>query len=88
MRSLFVLTLVAACGHARPRDGGARDDALAARFPLARLDDKALCDALLARRAEDQAVFVDPEPRTRRKVIVSDLHLGATHAALSAESSG
>jgi UDP-2,3-diacylglucosamine pyrophosphatase LpxH len=50
-------------------------DPLAARFPDARLDDRALCDRLLARTAAD-AVFVDPEPRARRKVIVSDLHLG------------
>ena len=50
-------------------------DALGARFPNAQLDDKALCDRLLARTAAD-AAFVDPEPRARRKVIVSDLHLG------------
>jgi UDP-2,3-diacylglucosamine pyrophosphatase LpxH len=50
-------------------------DSLAARFPNAQLDDKALCDRLLARTAAD-AAFVDPEPRARRKVIVSDLHLG------------
>src|SRR6185436_17326610 len=50
-------------------------DALAARFPNAQLDDKTLCDRLLARTAAD-AAFVDPEPRARRKVIVSDLHLG------------
>jgi UDP-2,3-diacylglucosamine pyrophosphatase LpxH len=54
----------------------ATPDVLAARFPDAQLDDKALCDRLLARTAADAAVFVDPEPRTRRKVIVSDLHLG------------
>ena len=50
-------------------------DTLAARFPNAQLDDKTLCDRLLARTAADTA-FVDPEPRARRKVIVSDLHLG------------
>src|SRR3954466_3538851 len=50
-------------------------DPLAARYPEAQLDDKALCDRLLARTAA-AAVFVDPEPRVRRKVIVSDLHLG------------
>ena len=50
-------------------------DTLAARFPNAQLDDKTLCDRLLARTAAD-AAFVDPEPRARRKVIVSDLHLG------------
>jgi UDP-2,3-diacylglucosamine pyrophosphatase LpxH len=50
-------------------------DTIAARFPNAQLDDKTLCDRLLARTAAE-AAFVDPEPRTRRKVIVSDLHLG------------
>jgi UDP-2,3-diacylglucosamine pyrophosphatase LpxH len=55
--------------------GAAPVDPITARFPEAQLDDKALCDRLLARTAAD-AVFVDPEPRTRRKVIVSDLHLG------------
>jgi UDP-2,3-diacylglucosamine pyrophosphatase LpxH len=50
-------------------------DPLLARFPDAQLDDKALCDRLLARTA-DAATFVDPEPRARRKVIVSDMHLG------------
>ena len=50
-------------------------DPLAARFPDAQLDDRALCDRLMARTAAD-AVFADPEPRNRRKVIVSDLHLG------------
>ena len=41
----------------------------------AQLDERALCDLLLARTAAD-AAFVDSEPRARRKVIVSDLHLG------------
>jgi UDP-2,3-diacylglucosamine pyrophosphatase LpxH len=50
--------------------------ALDARFPLAALDDAALCDRLLARSAADYEVIVDPEPARRRKVIVSDLHLG------------
>src|SRR5437763_9862391 len=50
-------------------------DPLSARFPDAALDDRSVCDRLMARTAAD-AVFVDPEPRTRRKVIVSDLHLG------------
>ena len=50
-------------------------DPLAARFPDAQLDDRALCDRLMARTAAD-AVFVDPETRYRRKVIVCDLHLG------------
>jgi UDP-2,3-diacylglucosamine pyrophosphatase LpxH len=50
-------------------------DPILARFPDAQLDDKTLCDRLLARTAAD-ATFVDPEPRVRRKVIVSDIHLG------------
>src|SRR6188768_4283315 len=60
---------------AAPAPPPAPIDALAARFPNAQLDDKALCDRLLGRTAAD-AAFVDPEPRARRKVIVSDLHLG------------
>ena len=63
---------------AAPAAPAAPVDPLAARFPEAQLDDKALCDRLLARTAAD-AVFVDPEPRARRKVIVSDLHLGPGH---------
>ena len=71
------------CPHPLPRRAGAAPvspppapiDTLAARFPNAQLDDKTLCDRLLARTAAD-AAFVDPEPRARRKVIVSDLHLG------------
>jgi UDP-2,3-diacylglucosamine pyrophosphatase LpxH len=50
-------------------------DPLAARYPDARLPDPELCDRLLARTAPG-AIFVDSEPRKRRKVIVSDLHLG------------
>jgi len=50
-------------------------DPLAARFPDAQLDDRALCDRLMTRTAAD-VMFADPEPRNRRKVIVSDLHLG------------
>lgn len=62
-------------GGGAPAPGPARPDAISARFPDARLDDPALCDRLMARTAAE-AIFVDPEPRTRRKVIVSDLHLG------------
>jgi UDP-2,3-diacylglucosamine pyrophosphatase LpxH len=65
--------LVTACGGGQ--SGGRKAD-LAGRFPLAALDDRALCDRLLARAAADHAVIVDPEPALRRKVIVSDLHLG------------
>src|SRR4029453_1439856 len=72
------LLLLAAPAAAAPVPAAAPPappDPIAARFPNARLDDKALCDRLLARTAADVA-FVDPEPRARRKVIVSDLHLG------------
>lgn len=73
MRATLLLALIACGPQARSTPA---PDPLADRFPLARLDDRALCDQLLARRAEDHAVTVDPEPRARRKVIVSDLHLG------------
>ena len=72
---MFVV-VVGCSGSQKRADDVARRDALADRFPLARLDDTALCDALMARRAEDYAITVDTETRTRRKVIVSDLHLG------------
>jgi len=66
-----VLALLAmTCG------GGHRGAASTDAFPLARLSDRALCDQLLARTVDDYRVTVDAEPRTRRKVIVSDLHLG------------
>jgi UDP-2,3-diacylglucosamine pyrophosphatase LpxH len=75
MRTLLPL-LVVACGHARSPATPSRD-VLAERYPLAKLDDKALCDHLLARTTD---IVVDAEPRTRRKVVVSDLHLGpGTH---------
>jgi hypothetical protein len=74
MRWLIAL-LIVACGGA-PRAPTVADDALAARFPLAGLDDRALCDRLLARTPGDYAIAVDPESAVRRKVIVSDLHLG------------
>ncbi len=79
MRPAIVLVLlVIACGGPHRAGPGAADrpDVLAERFPLARLDERALCDRLLARTEDEHAVLVDPEPRTRRKVIVSDLHLG------------
>src|SRR5262249_3447440 len=70
---LFVA--LAACGsHAQP--AADTTDALAARFPDARLGDRELCDRLLARSAADYSIDVDREPKLRRKVIVSDLHLG------------
>jgi UDP-2,3-diacylglucosamine pyrophosphatase LpxH len=69
-----VLLLASACALSGPR-GAPAADPIAARFPDAALDDRALCDRLLARTAAD-AALIDPEARTRRKVIVSDLHLG------------
>ena len=75
MRSLLLVALVA-CGTAKPHPVGPSEDALDARFPLAKLDDEALCNVLVARTADDYGITVDPEPKTRRKVIVSDLHLG------------
>jgi UDP-2,3-diacylglucosamine pyrophosphatase LpxH len=65
----------AACASSARAPTAARRDA-DDRFALAQLDDRALCDQLLARTADAYAVFVDREPRTRREVIVSDLHLG------------
>ncbi|MEO8702386.1 MAG: hypothetical protein ABI867_20240 [Kofleriaceae bacterium] len=78
MRWSVLASLAIACGGSggkSPTEARV-GDALAARFPLARLDDRALCDQLLARDKLAYEVEVDPEPRTRRKVIVSDLHLG------------
>jgi UDP-2,3-diacylglucosamine pyrophosphatase LpxH len=72
---VWAFLLLAAAAPAPPPTPAAPLDPIAARFPNARLDERALCDLLLARTAAD-AAFVDPEPRTRRKVIVSDLHLG------------
>ncbi|MEJ7600624.1 MAG: hypothetical protein WKG01_22140 [Kofleriaceae bacterium] len=69
------LVAVACCALAcagRAHQAGPADDALAKRFPLAAASDREVCDHLLAR----PMVAVDPEPRRRRKVIVSDLHLG------------
>lgn len=74
MSRSLVLLACAACGHATPAQTPRAD--IADRFPLAKLDDRALCDRLLARDAADHAIAVDAEPRMRRKVIVSDLHLG------------
>ncbi|HUJ61267.1 MAG TPA: hypothetical protein VLX92_22340 [Kofleriaceae bacterium] len=77
MLRVLVVLACAACGvGAREAAAPSGDDALAARFPLARLGERALCDALLARSAEDYRITIDREPRSRRKVIVSDLHLG------------
>nr|MBA2543619.1 metallophosphoesterase [Deltaproteobacteria bacterium] len=68
----LALVALVACGgpHAPPAD-----DKLVDRFPLAKLDDRALCDHLLA-RGDAYHVTVDAEPVLRKKVIVSDLHLG------------
>lgn len=65
-----------ACSGAPTREPPAGGDALDARFPLAKLGEGVLCDRLLARTQDDYRVTIDAEPRTRRKVIVSDLHLG------------
>jgi UDP-2,3-diacylglucosamine pyrophosphatase LpxH len=73
----LVIATVAACGTRAPTPAAAAAaDPLADRFPLARLDERALCDRLLARDAAAYRVSVDPTPGRRRKVIVSDLHLG------------
>ena len=73
MRLALALMLVA-CGGGKPALTPT-EVKLAERFPLAKLDNRALCDQLLA-RGEAFHVAVDPEPLLRRKVIVSDLHLG------------
>jgi len=71
MRLALVATMLA-CGGKQPTPVEAK---LVERFPLAKLDEQALCDQLLA-RGDAFHVTVDPEPVRRRKVIVSDLHLG------------
>lgn len=71
-----ILVALAACGHAAVVSDPVVEDRLAKRFPLAALDDRALCHHLLARTASRNEVFRDPDPARRRKVIVSDLHLG------------
>ena len=74
-RAWAVVLLACGCALTGPPRGAPTADPIAARFPDAALDDRTLCDRLLARTAAD-AALVDPEPLTRRKVIVSDLHLG------------
>lgn len=74
MRAL-ILVAVVSCSGTTARDTVV-EDRLAKRFPLAALDDRALCDRLLARTASQHAAWRDPDPALRRKVIVSDLHLG------------
>lgn len=73
---LPVIGLALSCGGSRGRGGDTVKETLKARFPLAQLDDRALCDKLLTRTETEYGVTIDPEPRTRRKAIVSDLHLG------------
>ena len=71
-----MLFLASACARTGPMPATtATADPIAAHFPAAQLDDRTLCDRLLARTVGD-ATLVDAEPRLRRKVIVSDLHLG------------
>src|SRR5690606_30066756 len=66
-----------ACGSRGGAAGThAENDALAAKFPLAKLGDKELCDQLLARTEAEHRITRDSEPKIRRKVVVSDLHLG------------
>src|SRR6187551_2154850 len=75
-RASAVLFLASACARTGPMPATtATADPIAAHFPAAQLDDRTLCDRLLARTVGD-ATLVDAEPRLRRKVIVSDLHLG------------
>ena len=74
MKMRLALLMLVACGGGKPALT-ATEVRLADRFPLAKLDDRALCDQLLA-RGEAFHVTVDAEPLLRRKVIVSDLHLG------------
>jgi UDP-2,3-diacylglucosamine pyrophosphatase LpxH len=76
MRYAALVLAAAACSGGAAASKPAPSPALAARFPLAALDDAALCERLLARTPEQHAVVVDPEPIVRRTVIVSDLHLG------------
>src|SRR5688572_6964473 len=74
-RAWVVLFLASACAITGPQRAAPAADPIAARFPAAQLDDRTLCDRLLARTAAD-AALVDAEPRLRRKIVVSDLHLG------------
>lgn len=80
MRALILLAIAACSGGSAAHRDTVVEDKLAKRFPLAAQGDRALCDHLLARTENDYAVYRDPEPTLRRKVIVSDLHLGpGTH---------
>lgn len=72
-RIATVVALAAACG---PQGGSTTTASLSARYPLAALDDRTLCDRLLERDPSDHTVWVDREPKRRKKVVVSDLHLG------------
>ena len=70
------LWVLAACSNnATPPSLPAPATPTADAYPLARLGDRELCDQLLARRP-DGRVLVDREPKLRRTVIVSDLHIG------------
>jgi UDP-2,3-diacylglucosamine pyrophosphatase LpxH len=71
MRLVAVACCALACGG-RSATVTAKDDQLAKRFPLAAADDRAVCDHLI----KQPGLTVDAEPKIRRKVIVSDLHLG------------
>jgi UDP-2,3-diacylglucosamine pyrophosphatase LpxH len=73
MRAAWLLLLCACSSGAAP---AVASPAIADTYPLAKLDDRALCDRLLARKPDEFRVIVDREPKLRRNVIVSDLHLG------------
>src|SRR5580704_17236407 len=65
-RSIAVVVCAACSGSTAPTTTAPASPAIDDAFPLARLDDRALCDRLLARRPEDTGVIVDREPTTRR----------------------
>lgn len=82
MRLVCSAALVAALGcSGKGATGPEASDPITAAFPLAALEGRALCDALGARSARVGSVHRDPEPRIRRKVVISDLHLGPGVAA-------
>ncbi|HEY3807689.1 MAG TPA: hypothetical protein VGL61_34130 [Kofleriaceae bacterium] len=78
MRSPIIAAMLAACsglGPIAPPVPAPAAPALDDAFPLAKLDERALCDRLLARRPDDYRVIVDRAP-ARHTVLVSDLHIG------------
>src|SRR5579871_3187180 len=76
-RAIWVVLAACSSGTPTPSSPAPAPAAqVADAFPLARLDERALCDRLLARRPDDYRAIVDRDPELRRAVIVSDLHLG------------